>query len=83
MSLTEDIELVQRPGQLFKGRIGPRFDTLMLMRRTQHEMRTIGFVRRSKLGTEWRGYGYAAFGVQSVLMRAEELSHPPPVAFPV
>ena len=83
MSLTEQIESVQRLRQRFEYRAGPGFDAGMLVRRPQHEMGAVGLaVRRPERGAKRRGDGDASLGVEPVLVRAEELHHAPLFAFP-
>src|ERR1700733_14814416 len=76
MSLTEQIESVQWLGQRFEFGARPRLDAFVLMRRTQHEVRTIGFATGSKRRAKRRRNGYATLGVQPVLVGAEEIGHP-------
>jgi len=50
VSLTEQIESVQWLGQRFKFTARPRFDAAMLMRWSQHEVRSVVVIARAKRG---------------------------------
>ena len=82
MSLTEQIESVQRLGQRFEFGARPGLDAGMLVRWPQHKMRAVGGVAAPERGAERRRYRDASLGVEPVLVRAEELHHAPLIAFP-
>ena len=52
VSLTEQIESVQWLGQRFKFTARPRFDAAMLMRWSQHEVRSVVVIAGAKRGTK-------------------------------
>jgi hypothetical protein len=52
VSLTEQIESVQWLGQRFKFTAWPRFDAAMLMRWSQHEVRSVVVIAGAKRGTK-------------------------------
>ena len=82
----ELVVALQRRAEGFETFLRPAFDARKLMRWTQHQRRNgrrlAGVTHLLQHGAKLRGNRHTPFGVQLVLVRADELGHPDPPAFP-
>ena len=86
MFLAELVVAFQRRAEGRETMLRPALDAWILMRRTQHQRcdgrGLTGIAHLLKYGTKLRRDRHTPFSVQLVLVRADELGHPDPPAFP-